>query len=585
MGHLVESMALAESLKKAAKCRVVFLVKKFPPALKMLEEQGYKVETLEEGMEDEAKAVTEFAKTQNIDILFFDFSNKGNEYYRKVKTKAMKVVILDNDKNEHVPGDVVVNFSIIQNKDFYKNNPNEGTTYLVGPKYVPIPEAMHEMWKNEKAIGGCRNIFLNQGGSDPFGLTTKIIKSLERLNLKVRITVMVGQAVLEEQKRELRMMESKLKNNYRFEWGVSPESIYDIMDESDMAITAAGNTLYELAVFGVPSIVICHHEMHNKVASKFAEKNAVINMGVGGDLKEKEISQMVEKVINSKGRRLELSRNIKKVTDGLGSKRVAEKLPKNVKFMKFDITEEHMDLPMDMDIMLHLATIKGSEQCKRNPEETRNTNVEGTRKLLGASIRSNAKRFIFSSTYWVYDSVEPPFTEDMKIKPTELYGSTKAEAEKEVASSGMSYNILRFTNIFGLGSGIKPEEVIFNFIKAGFEGRPIVLHGGEQKLDFIEIGDVCRILLKLIETETLPSGIYNVGSGRPVSIESMARMVKDIFKRGYGMDVEIVSVDGKRQRDRYVSVGKLETAIGDLGLKPLEKSIKAYIESYKRRKL
>ena len=104
--------------------------------------------------------------------------------------------------------------------------------------------------------------------------------------------------------------------------------MHQLMAESDIAITAAGNTLYELAVFGVPSIVICHHEKHNVVAEKFAEKNAGINLGVGTDLDIHLIAEAINKLLRSKEKRSELSANIKKVVDGLGSKRVAEKVLK-----------------------------------------------------------------------------------------------------------------------------------------------------------------------------------------------------------------------------------------------------------------
>ena len=39
------------------------------------------------------------------------------------------------------------------------------------------------------------------------------------------------------------------------------------MRKADIAITAAGNTLYELALFHVPCITVSHHQQHHLVAS------------------------------------------------------------------------------------------------------------------------------------------------------------------------------------------------------------------------------------------------------------------------------------------------------------------------------
>jgi len=102
--------------------------------------------------------------------------------------------------------------------------------------------------------------------------------------------------------------------------------MHQIMKESDLAITAAGNTLYELALFGVPSIVICHHEKHNKVAKEFAKRNSAINLGIGTKLDLRIIANTVDELLSSREKRLKLSINAKKIVDGLGSKRIAEKV-------------------------------------------------------------------------------------------------------------------------------------------------------------------------------------------------------------------------------------------------------------------
>jgi len=269
-----------------------------------------------------------------------------------------------------------------------------------------------------------------------------------------------------------------------------------------------------------------------------------------------------------------------------GPKRPNVKLPRRFKFIKGDITR---DLPPilldDVDVVLHLAAIKGSDLCRANPVKTIEVNVFGTHRLLKAALQSNTK-FVFASTYWVYgNGSDMLFTEDSPVRPCELYGLSKAVSEIEISESGIDYVILRFANIFGMGSGIRPEEVVFNFIKSAFEGRPIALHnGGNQRLDFIDIEDVCKCLVRIINDRRISRCILNVGSGKPRSIASVAQVVKDEFEKQTEKTVTISPLPASGQvQDRWVSVKKLEEKIGKLRLKPFEQSIRSYIREYQRR--
>jgi len=329
MGHLMESISLAESLKKMTKCEIVFLTRYFRPSLDILEQHGYRTVVIRgKSEETEIAQIIQTIKKTKMKVLIVDLLNKKNGYFQKLKGLVkVLVVILDDDKHRKVPADIVVNFNIAQNKKFYQNLGSAETIYCIGPEYMPMPDYMHYEWKKNKIIPKkCKMIFVNQGGSDPFGLTAKIIRSLEILNLGQKIVVVVGPAVSPRLKKELLSLKPHLKNYYVFKWHPNQEEMHQIMKESDLAITAAGNTLYELALFGVPSIVICHHEKHNKVAKEFAKRNSAINLGIGTKLNLRIIANTVDELLSSREKRLKLSINAKKIVDGLGSKRIAEKV-------------------------------------------------------------------------------------------------------------------------------------------------------------------------------------------------------------------------------------------------------------------
>ncbi len=264
--------------------------------------------------------------------------------------------------------------------------------------------------------------------------------------------------------------------------------------------------------------------------------------------------------------------------------------PSGVLFVKGSVTDERLTakLMKGVDIVLHLAAVKGSRQCSIDPIKTIETNVLGTHTLLKNAIAGKVKRFIFSSTYWVYGAgTKPPYNEETAVAPDELYGLSKVVSETEIISSGIDYSILRFANIFGMGCGRGNEEVAFTFIDKAFSGLPLVLDGGgKQRLDFIDIEDVVSRILSIMRKAGVSKQIFNVGSGRPTRVLELARMVGEAFEKINGRKVKIVEGNNESGilNDRWLSVGKLEKMAGKMDLKPLRASIEEYIKKYEAKR-
>ena len=65
--------------------------------------------------------------------------------------------------------------------------------------------------------------------------------------------------------------------------------ISSIMAQSDIAVTSAGRTVYELGSLGIPMMVICQNERETK--HHFARDNpGVVNLGLGQLLSRKEFN-------------------------------------------------------------------------------------------------------------------------------------------------------------------------------------------------------------------------------------------------------------------------------------------------------
>ena len=98
----------------------------------------------------------------------------------------------------------------------------------------------------------------------------------------------------------------------------------------------------------------------------------------------------------------------------------------------------------------------------------------------------------------------------------------------------------RFFNIFGLGEFHKGKNAslpyrFFNFIMDEKKGY-IDLFDKEIKRDYVWVEDVCKILY-ITWKKDMPNGIYNLGSGNPISHEKLANIVIDIMREEGLLDI------------------------------------------------
>ncbi|NQT30409.1 MAG: NAD-dependent epimerase/dehydratase family protein [Candidatus Saganbacteria bacterium] len=247
----------------------------------------------------------------------------------------------------------------------------------------------------------------------------------------------------------------------------------------------------------------------------------------------------------------------------------------NVKFMKGDIRDQHLlDKVMKegIDVVIHLAGGGGNGACMKDPADAVTSYVHGTHLLLQKSREYQVKRFIFASSYVaysIYKEREMPLTEDMELLPDDLYGALKAVAEYQIKDSGLSYIILRFSNVYGYRGGfnkIQKGGAIENFIKAAGDGSDITVFGeGSQKIDYVNLDDLVCCMEIILKDASVENQIFNLGSGKLFSIKQIAKIVSDNAQKLWGKKINIKSVPappGKIWPDRLMSIDKIKKQLG-----------------------
>ena len=181
-----------------------------------------------------------------------------------------------------------------------------------------------------------------------------------------------------------------------------------------------------------------------------------------------------------------------------------------------------------------------SRNCSRESRTIRN-NVENTGLVLKLAAEKK-KLVVLTSTSEVYGKAANfPFDEEQDIllgcpqRSRWSYACSKALDEFLALAYFKEKNlpviIARLFNTVGPRQTEAYGMVIPAFVKQALAGEPITVYGsGRQSRCFAHVRDVVKVLIALAGTPAAVGQIINVGSDREISIEDLAKRVKEVTR-------------------------------------------------------
>jgi dTDP-L-rhamnose 4-epimerase len=111
-----------------------------------------------------------------------------------------------------------------------------------------------------------------------------------------------------------------------------------------------------------------------------------------------------------------------------------------------------------------------------------------------------------------------------------VYALTKYVQERLTLTVAPAYGMqgvaLRLFNVYGPGQALSnPYTGVLAIFASRLlnRERPLVFEDGEQRRDFVHVEDVARAFMLALDHERAPGQVFNVGSGRDVSILDVGR--------------------------------------------------------------
>ena len=192
---------------------------------------------------------------------------------------------------------------------------------------------------------------------------------------------------------------------------------------------------------------------------------------------------------------------------------------KRSNFIKADITDfqEINKAIKGMDYVHHSAALV---PLKKSGELYKKVNILGTENVMKSCLENNIKHVVHISSSAIFGNVEkndcPISTEPKNLKPIEIYGESKLNAEfvvKKFITESInnnhktSFSIIRPRTIIGT-KRLGIFQVLFEWVS---EGRNIFIIGnGSNLFQFLHINDLCDAIYRSSQKKL--NEVFNVGS-------------------------------------------------------------------------
>ena len=182
--------------------------------------------------------------------------------------------------------------------------------------------------------------------------------------------------------------------------------------------------------------------------------------------------------------------------------------------------------------VFHLAARADIVPSIQEPEAYFRANVDGTFCVLEAARRQGVERLVYVASSSCYGIPELyPTAETAPADPRYPYALTKYLGEQLVMHWAKVYRLpavsLRFFNVYGPRARTSGTygAVFGVFLAQLLAGKPLTVVGdGEQTRDFTFVSDVVDALITAAGSDKIGE-IYNVGSGQPVSVNELVRLL------------------------------------------------------------
>lgn len=328
-GHIMRCLSIGEAARDIGmECVYVTADDSFES---LIQGKGFScrvLRTFYSDMESELAQFETILKEEQPQTIVIDSYAVTDNYLKRLKQYGITVYI-DDLYTFAYPVDMLVNYNIYAEKKGYESLYSGShitlPDFLLGTEYVPLRQEfqLQEIPEFREKVS---DILVSVGGADPEHMALKIMNGLIRdreIAGKCQFHFVIGS--LEPDKMQIRRTAAS------YPWIVLHENVQcmsELMLKMDLAISAAGSTLYELSSCGVPAITYVLAD--NQISGALAFERYGIMVYAGDCRKETDFLQNLCREIMALSRDVEKRKSMRlrgrEAVGGKGAERIIREI-------------------------------------------------------------------------------------------------------------------------------------------------------------------------------------------------------------------------------------------------------------------
>jgi len=247
-GHLRRCLTLAGELRRAggAASAICFWLDADPAAVALVAAAGFEARLLSGPEPDATAACLDAGEVGTLVVDSYAVTPASFSAWRR---HVRSLVVIDDLADRELDVDVVVNGSPHAAQLTYRTGP--GVLWLLGPRYALLRPSFQNLLPRHAAPVVAR-VLVTLGGADPQSSTTAVVEAVQRALPQALVDVVIGPLF-----GPMLDLDRRAAGDARVRLHRDIDDLSALMSAADLAVSGGGQTLYELAAIGVPTVALC----------------------------------------------------------------------------------------------------------------------------------------------------------------------------------------------------------------------------------------------------------------------------------------------------------------------------------------
>jgi UDP-2,4-diacetamido-2,4,6-trideoxy-beta-L-altropyranose hydrolase len=270
------------------------------------------------GTWDDVDATRGLAESISPQWLALDGYAFGSTFQLELRDAKWRLLFIDDDgRHANYYADVLLNQNAGAAAVLYGRR-QHNARLLLGCQYVMLRREFLRMTRKLATSESVSRILLTLGGADSENLTERFLDVLSPCTPPdFQIHVLIGPA-----NSHIAAMQEIAAKMKQVVLHVAPDNVPQIMADCDLAITAAGSSVYELGYLGVPILLVVTAENQRPIAAALDQLGAAVRISEHPPSRSANLAAALDWLAQVPTRRAECAAKFRELVDGQGAARV-----------------------------------------------------------------------------------------------------------------------------------------------------------------------------------------------------------------------------------------------------------------------